>query len=158
MAQKSTLSMWTPVRIVYKDNFKNFFQMAMLFVAHVGLFQDSYILRETTSSQPTLLQSRYFSRVTSSTQQVLFQSSCFFRAATFSKQLLFQNTPFFLAIILSKQLLIRSNKLLPVSYFLRIVLQGRQFFRIATQEDKFAQNIDIYRRVSFSKQKFPQNT
>ena len=107
------------MRIVYKDNFKNSFQMTMLFVASVGLFQDSYILRETTSSQQTLLQSRYFYRVTSSTQQLLFQSSYFSRAATFWGQLLFQNTHFF-SIIISKQLLIRSNKLLLISYFLRI--------------------------------------
>ena len=120
MTPKSTLSMWSPVRIVYKDNFKNFFQMTMLFVAYIELFQDSYILREATSSQQTLLQSRYFSRVTSSTQHLLIQNSCFFRAATFWGQLLFQNNHSFSAIILSKQLLIRTNKLLPINYFLRI--------------------------------------
>ena len=31
MIQKWTLSMWTPVRIVYKDNFENIFQMTMFF-------------------------------------------------------------------------------------------------------------------------------
>ena len=38
MTQKRTLSILTPVRIVYKGNFKNFFQMTMFFLAYVVTF------------------------------------------------------------------------------------------------------------------------
>ena len=36
--QKSTLSMWTPHEDCLQRQFKNSFQMTMLFVAYVGLF------------------------------------------------------------------------------------------------------------------------
>ena len=81
------------------------------------IFQDNFILVETTSS--------HFFRVTNSTQQLLFRGSCFFRTAavfsffrtvTFSQELFFQNSFFFGAKILFFQ----------SSHFLRIGCSLRQ--------------------------------
>ena len=55
--------MWTPVRIVYKVNFKNFFQMMMFFLAYLVTFLDQvhfmrkYFFRVNTSAEQLLLQS-----------------------------------------------------------------------------------------------------
>ena len=127
--------------IVYKDNFKNFFQMTMFFLAYVVTFLGQ--LHFTRN---------YFFTVNPSAQQYLVRHNSYvFRAATFSEHY------FLSAIILSKQLLIRS-KTSTDNFYQLLVLQGSQFFRTTTiQEDKFVQDIDIYRRISFSKQNLLRN-
>ena len=131
MTQKRTLSMWIPVKTVYTEN--NSFQMAITFLTYIVTFLGQ--VHFTTN---------YFFTVHTSARRLLLQSNQFDTTVTFLEQLLFQNN-YFSAIILSKQLLIR-NKTSADQLF----LENRQFFE-GSQYDKFVQNIDIYRRVSFSK-------
>ena len=129
----------------------------MFFLVYVVTFlrqihyMRNYFFTVNTFAEQLLLQSNQFVTIITFVEQLLLQSNYFFVAATF------QNTYFFSAVFLSKYCsYLFGAKLLPTSYFLRIDGSFWQLiFRIATiQEDKFAQNIDIYRRVSFSKQKY----
>ena len=117
-----------PMGIVYKDNFKNFFQMMMFFLAYIVTFLGQ--LHFTRN---------YFFTVNPSAQQYLVRHNSYaFRAATFSERY------FLSAIILSKQLLIRS-KTSTDNFYQLLILQGSQFFKTATMwEDKFIQDIYCY--------------
>ena len=87
------------------------------------LFQDNFILVDTTSSR--------FFRITTSTQQLLFWGSCFFRTAAvfsffrtdfFSQKLFFQNSFFCGATIL------QSSHFLRIGGFLQQLLFGTAIF------------------------------
>ena len=78
MTRKKTYQCGPTVRIVYKDNFKNFFQMTMIFLVCV-----------VTILRKLLFMRNYFFTVNISTEQLLPQSNT---TATFSEQLLLQSS------------------------------------------------------------------
>ena len=95
-----------PVGIAYKDNFKNFFQMTIFFLAYVVTFLGqlhftrNYFFTVNTSAQQLLLQSNQFDTTVTFSEQLLFWNSYFFRRLTSSQQLLFQNSYLFGAKVL----------------------------------------------------------
>ena len=115
MTQKGILSMGLPVRIVYKDDSWNFFQMTMLFLAYVMTIlrqlhftRNKHFCRGATSREWLIQHNSYFLGVATSSEQLLSWSSYFFRTLTSFQQLFFQNSYLFGA------------KLLPTSNFLWI--------------------------------------
>ena len=110
---------WGKLNGIASLNWFLFFKQQFPFSHMLALFQDNFILVETTSS--------HFFRVTTSTLtvtfsgQVILQNSCCF--------LLFQNSHFFAGVIFSKQLLFRSKN----SFFSeQPLLENRMFFTAVT--------------------------
>ena len=129
MTQKRPCQCGSPVTIVYKDNFKNFFQMTIHFLAcAVTILRKLHFTRN------------YIFTLNISAEQLLFlQSGYFIGAPTFSEHLLLLSSYFFKIVTYLERNIYR-----PATSCDQVVIQGRQFFRTATfQKDKFVQNINI---------------
>ena len=138
--------MWTPVRIVYKGNFKNFFQMIMLFLVYVVSFLGQlHFMRN------------YFFTVNISAQRLLLQSNQFDTTVIFSEQLLFQNAYFFSAITLSKQLLNRSKNSINSSSLGQLVFQNSYYSgrQICSEYRYLQENVFFEAGTSTKNQIFP---
>ena len=91
-----------------------------------------------------------------SAQQLLLQSNQFDTAVTYLEQLLFQKAYF------SQQLLFQNSYLFGAKVLLTTSINSSSLGQLVFQnsyykEDKFIQNINIDRRISFSKQTLLQN-
>ena len=148
MTQKMTLSMWTPHEYRLQRQFKEFLSNeVVLSRIHSGSFR-------IATYEKLLLYSKHFCRAAISAELLVWRNS--FESATSSEELLLWSSYFSRTLTSSQQLLFQNSYLfganfVPTSYY---------FLRIGSflgQLVKFAQNIDIYRRVSFSKQTFLQN-
>ena len=108
-------------------------------------FTRNYFFTVNTSAQLLLLQSNQFDTTITFSEQLLFWSSYFLNRLTSSHQLLFQNSYLFGAKVLPRTSINSSS------------FRAAGFSEQLLQEDKFVQNIDIHRIISFSKQALLQN-
>ena len=112
-----------PVKIVYKDNFKNFFQMTMFFLAYLVTFlgqvhfMRNYFFTVNTSVEQLLLQSSYFFGADSFSEHLLLLSSYSFKIVTYSEQHLFRKTNLLRISISTEEFLFRSRHFYKTSNF-----------------------------------------
>ena len=103
------------MRIIYRENFKNFFQMAMFFLPYVVTLlaqlhsKRNYFFTVNTFAEQLLLQNNQFDA------KLLSRSNYLFRAATFLEHVFFLLSSYSIEIVS----LFRA-KFLPTSYFLRM--------------------------------------
>ena len=141
------------MRIVYKDNFKNFFQMTMHFLACVETilrklyFTRNYIFTLNISAEQLLPQCNQFNITVTFSRSYFFRTATFYLPSepTFSEHSLLLSSYFFKIATYSGRNIYR-----PATSCEKVVIQGSQFFRTATlQKDKFVQNINIQKSFFF---------
>ena len=155
MTRKSTLSIWPPVRIIYKDSFKNFFQMTILLLPYVVTisgqlhFTRNYFFTGNVSAEDVLPQSKQFDTTVTFSEQLLLQNSYFLEGATFSEHSLRLSSYFLKISTYSERNLYRLLLLVNRQLFRQLVFQNRYFSEKQQYEHLLFRKSYLFRVATF---------